>query len=149
MKESTNTIAAKLAGNFEANGNALKLKDGAYDATLPETFGETAVAQAKGVHEHDAAFVPGFTKAAGEEAVEVLKSNKQFAHVTAETKVGNTTVSVMVERSATVSAGIAKEGETPKTRDVQGYTTVRMTTKGGAEVKHVRDHIASLAADKL
>ena len=74
MKDSTNTIATKLADQFEVDGNALKLKAGAYDSTLPETFGETAVDQAKGVHAHDKAYIPGFTKAAGEQAVDVLKS---------------------------------------------------------------------------
>ena len=149
MKDSTNTIATKLADQFEVDGNALKLKAGAYDSTLPETFGETAVDQAKGVHAHDKSYIPGFTKAAGEQAVDVLKANKQFAHVTAETQVGNSNVTVMVERSATINIPAKTAGEPVTTRDVTGYSTVRISTKGGAEVKHVRDHIASLAADKL
>lgn len=149
MKDTTNTIAAALKDQFTLEGNTLVPKAGAYDSTLPETFGETAVDQAKGVHAHDKAYVPGFTKAAGELAVDALKANAQYAHVTAETVVGNTTVSVLVERSATVSAGPADKGEKPKTREVQGYTTVRLNTKGGSEVKHVRDHIADLAAKAL
>lgn len=149
MKDSTNTIATKLADQFETEGNALKLKTGAYDSTLPETFGETAVAQAKGVHAHDKAYIPGFTKAAGEQAVDVLKANKQFAHVTAETVVGNSTVTVMVERSASINIPPKTAGEAATSRDVTGYSTVRISTKGGVEVKHVRDHIAALAADKL
>ena len=111
MKDSTNTIATKLADQFEVDGNALKLKAGAYDSTLPETFGETAVDQAKGVHAHDKAYIPGFTKAAGEQAVDVLKSNKQFAHVTVETQVGNSNVTVMVERSATINIPAKAAGE--------------------------------------
>lgn len=149
MKDTTNTIASALKGQFTLEGNTLVPKAGAYDTTLPETFGETAAEQAKGVHGHDKAYIPAFTKAAGEEAIDALAANKQFAHITAETLVGNTNVTVLVERNATVSAGPAKEGEKPKTREVAGYTTVRMNTKGGTEVKHVRDHIADLASKAL
>ncbi len=62
MKDSTNTIAAQLSTQFETDGNTLKLKAGAYDSTLPETFGETAVAQAKGVHAHDKAYILPYSR---------------------------------------------------------------------------------------
>lgn len=142
MKDTTQQLANKLAGQFEIEGNTLKLNADAYNSTLPETI--TAEA-AKAVHAHDKAFIPAYTLAAGEIGLDVLAKNSTFAHVTSETVVGNSTVAVKVERTATVSAGPAKEGQTPETRQVAGYTTTRVNTKIGTELKHVRDHLAEEA----
>ncbi len=149
MKDNTQQLANKLVDQFTVEGNNLKLNDGAYDSTLPETFGETASEQAKGVHAHDKAYIPAFTLASGELGVDVLAKNSAYAHVTAETVVGNSTVAVKVERNATVSAGPAKEGQSPETREVAGYTTTRINTKVGSELKHVRDAIAEQAKKAL
>lgn len=146
MKDSTQQLANKLAGQFEIEGNTLKLNEGAYESTLPETI---TAEQAKAVHAHDKAYIPAFTLAAGEIGVDVLAKNKTYAHVTSETVVGNSTVAVKVERNATVSAGPAKEGQSPETREVAGYTTTRVNTKVGAELKHVRDAIAEQAKKAL
>lgn len=142
MKDTTQQLANKLAGQFEIEGNTLKPLPGAYESTLPETItAETA----KAVHAHDKAFIPAYTLAVGEIGLDVLAKNKTFAHVTSDIAVGNSNVSVKVERVATVSAGPAKEGQTPETRQVQGYTTTRVNTKVGTELKHVRDHLADEA----
>lgn len=146
MKDLTKDIATKLADHITVDGNKLTLAEGAYESTLPETI---TAEQAKAVHAHDKAYIPGFTKAAGEAGLKVLKDNSNFAHVTAETVVGNSNVTVTVERTAQVSAGPAKAGEKPKTREVHGYTTTRVNTKINNEVKHVRDHLAELAKTEL
>lgn len=149
MKSATKDLAAKIVPTLVVEGNQIKDTPESYEATLPETFGETAKEQSTGVHAHDKGYISAFSLAVGEKAVDVLKDNHNFASVTGEGSVGNSKLTVVVERNATVSAGPAKEGETPKTREVQGYTTVRVSTKGGTEVKHVRDHIADLAAKAL
>lgn len=146
MKDTTLEIARKLATKFEVEGNKLTLEKDAYNATLPETI---TAEQAASVHTHDKNFYAGFTKAAGERGLEVLKDNAQYANVEATTHVGNSTMTVLIERSAEVSAGPAKKGEQPQTRTVQGYTTARLNTKLGTEVKAVRDHIHNTANDIL
>jgi hypothetical protein len=146
MKDTTQLLANKLATQFEIEGNTLKLNEGAYESTLPE---EITAEQASAVHAHDKAYIPAFTLAAGEIGIDVLAKNNAYAHVTSETIVGNSTVSVKVERSAAVNIPPKNAGEQATTRDVAGYTTARINTKVGTELKHVRDAISEQAKKAL
>lgn len=148
IKQSTLDIASKLAGEFQVNGSELTLKEPekAYESTLPETV---TLEQAKIVHKHDRSYVEGFTYAAGEKALEVLKENKDLTHVNASTNVGAANIDVTVKRVGSVLIPAKEKGGESTTKEVIGYTQVKQTTSGGAEIKRVKQHIHDLATKLL
>lgn len=143
MKDLTLNISAALAKRTTAEGNVVGLEKGSYESTLGQSDLDKETAAR--VHTHDKHYIAGGVKALGERAVEVLKDNPEYNNVEGSFAVGNSTVKTVVERTGEVSAPPAKKGEAATTKEVIGYTTARITTKVGTELKSVRDHIAAQA----
>lgn len=148
IKQTTLDIAEKLRSEFQVNGSELTLKEPekAYASTLPETVTHE---QAKIIHKHDRSYVEGFTYAAGEEAVAVLKANKDLTHVNASTSVGAANIDVTVKRVGSVLIPAKEKGGESTTKEVVGYTQVKQTSSGGAEIKRIKSHIHDLATKEL
>lgn len=150
MSMTKEDIAAIYKADMVANGNHSKAEDhkATYEKTLPESFGETAVEQYKAHDKHNVVVMQGASLGMSEACVDNLKANPTFAHATAEVKIGNQTLSTMVERRGTVNIP-GRNGEPTTSKEVVGYTTLKVKTNLGAEGKRIRNHIADLAEKAL
>lgn len=151
INETILTLSANLQSQFQVNGSELAFENDqkVYDAQLPETFGETAVEQAKGTHKFDAKYKEAFTHAAGHRGLEVLKENGELSHINASTKIGNSVVDVTVKRVGQVSIPPKEKGGEATIKEVVGYTSVKQTTKNGAAINRIKTNIADAAAELL
>jgi hypothetical protein len=144
-------LSASLQEQFQVTGSELTFasdKD-TYNGTLPETFGETGVEQADGVHKHDVLYKEAFVHAGGTKGLDVLKTNAELSHVNASTKIGSSVVDVTVKRVGQVSIPPKEKGQEATIKEVVGYTTVKQTTKNGAAINRIKSGIAEAAAELL
>lgn len=142
IHERTTNMAKTLADHLEVEGSTIKLKEDAYGQTLP---GEITIETAKAVHQHDRDYAHGFALAVGEKAVEILNKDKTLSHVTASTNIGFSTVDTVVKRESTVNIPPKKEGDPVGKKTIIGKVEVSQTTKSGAEMKRVKQHVSELA----
>lgn len=151
IKQSILDISAKLQPQFQLNGSELTFENDktTYEGTLPETFGETGVAQADGVHKHDVTYKEGFVHAGGQRALEALKATPDLPYVNASTKIGNSVVDVTVKRLGQVSIPPKEKGQEATIKEVVGYTTVKQTTKNNTAINRIKTGIAEAAAELL
>ncbi len=144
-------LSEKLQPQFQVNGSDLTFasdKD-TYNGTLPETFGDTGVEQASGVHKHDVLFKEAFTHAGATRGLTVLKDTPDLGHINATTKIGASTLDVTVKRVGQVSIPPKEKGQEATVKEVIGYTTVKQTTKNGAAINRIKSAISDAAAELL
>lgn len=93
-----------------------------YEKALPEGL---VLETVKTVHTHDANYMEGSVRAHTAAALELFAKNKKLEEVRGEyPTLGRDRVDVVTKREKEVSAGIAKEGETPPKKTVYGATHV-------------------------
>lgn len=135
-------MSKTLSQHLEIEGATITLKPGTYDATLPA---DITAEQAAAVHKHDVNYVNGFAHAASQAGVELLSKNKEYQQVTANTKVGNSDVDIVVKREGTVTIPPKEKGGEPGRQQVPGQTTVRVSQSNGAEIKRITKAAAAMA----
>lgn len=151
INEAVLNLSTNLQSKFQLTGSELSFENDqqVYESQLPETFGETAVEQAKGTHKFDAKYKEAFLHAAGYKALAALKDNSELSHVNASTKLANSVVDVTVKRVGQVSIPPKEKGQEATIKEVVGYTSVRQTTKNGAAINRIKSNIAEAAAELL
>lgn len=135
-------IANKLKPQLIVAGDTITTPDNLYESTLEGT--DLTMDVVKAVQDHRNKVVAGFQLAAGETAVDYMKTNTGVDVLTAEASVGMDTATAMVRRSRSF-APPPTSGNTEPTI-VHGDTTVGYRVNNGQDIKHVREHLKSYAA---